>query len=483
MAGLTVLVMFFYLGFYKALQLGPIALVGPIVAAHSAVVVVLAVVFLGEKISQWQLVAIGAIVAGVAMASIDVNAIRSGRNLIGLGVALAIVVSIAAGFWQFAIAAFSREIGWFAPVFFTRLFMVGLLTPVVAIRRERLWRGLNRKLTIAVVGSRRAGNHLPVGVYARLRDRNCLDSRRRIDRLPGHPDYRRNRPVQGAAGRDPVRRAVRRDIRAVGSDPATIEAHSTTQEDKMALKDSVCIITGGGSGIGRATGLMMAEEGAVVVAVGRTASKVEAVRDEIVNAGGAAEAYGVDVGEKAAVAAMVDEVLDKYGKVDVLVNNAGHSSPRRMLLTTTPEDLSSVYESNLSGSVFCTQAVVPSMVDAGQGTIINVSSMAGVNASPLAGMSYSAAKAAVINFTAFINAEYRNTGIRASVVIPGEVDTPILDGRPVVPDSDARSTMVTAEDTAEAITLIARLPQRAAIPELIIRPTWLRDTSAEINIA
>ena len=150
MAGLTVLVMFFYLGFYKALQLGPIALVGPIVAAHSAVVVVLAVVFLGEKISQWQLVAIGAIVAGVAMASIDVNAIRSGRNLIGLGVALAIVVSIAAGFWQFAIAAFSREIGWFAPVFFTRLFMVGLLTPVVVIRRERPWRGLNRKLAIAV---------------------------------------------------------------------------------------------------------------------------------------------------------------------------------------------------------------------------------------------------------------------------------------------------------------------------------------------
>ena len=251
----------------------------------------------------------------------------------------------------------------------------------------------------------------------------------------------------------------------------------------MGLKDSVCVITGGGSGIGRATGIMMAEEGAVVIAVGRTASKVESVRDEIVSAGGAAHAYGVDVGEKSDVSAMVDEVLDKYGKVDVLVNNAGHSSPRRMLLTTTPDDLRSVYDSNLVGSVFCTQAVVPSMVEAGQGTIINVSSMAGVNASPLAGMSYSAAKAAVINFTAFINAEYRNTGIRASVVIPGEVDTPILDGRPVVPDSEARSTMVTAEDTAEAVTLIARLPQRAAIPELIIRPTWLRDTSSEINIA
>ena len=251
----------------------------------------------------------------------------------------------------------------------------------------------------------------------------------------------------------------------------------------MGLNNSVCIITGGGSGIGRATALMMAEEGATVIAVGRTASKVEAVRDEILASGGKAEAHAVDVADKERVFGMVGDVLDRYGKVDVLVNNAGHSSPHRMLLTTTPEDLRSVYDSNLVGSVFCAQAVVPSMVEAGQGTIINVSSMAGVNASTLAGMSYSAAKAAVINFTAFLNSEYRNTGIRASVVIPGEVDTPIMDLRPVVPSAEARDTMVTAEDTAEAIMLIARLPQRAAIPELIIRPTWLRDTSAEINVA
>ncbi len=151
MAGLTVLVVFFYLGFYKALQLGPIAIVGPIVAAHSAMVVVLAVVFLGESVSQWQIVAIGAIVAGVAISSIDINALRSGRTAIGLGVILAIVVSIAAGFWQFAIAAFSKEIGWFAPVFLTRLFMVGMLVPVVAVRRERPWSGLNGKLALAIV--------------------------------------------------------------------------------------------------------------------------------------------------------------------------------------------------------------------------------------------------------------------------------------------------------------------------------------------
>ena len=151
MAGLTVLVVFFYLGFYKALQLGPIALVGPIVAAHSPVVVVLAVIFLGERISEWQIAAIVAVVFGVVMASVDVPALRSGRKVIGLGVGLAIGVSIAAGFWQFAIAAVSKEMGWFAPVFLTRVFMVCILIPVVVIRREQPWVGLNRKLAAAIV--------------------------------------------------------------------------------------------------------------------------------------------------------------------------------------------------------------------------------------------------------------------------------------------------------------------------------------------
>ena len=151
MAGLTVLVVFFYLGFYKALQLGPIALVGPIVAAHSPVVVVLAVIFLGERISEWQIAAIVAVVFGVVMASVDVPALKSGRKVIGLGVGLAIGVSIAAGFWQFAIAAVSKEMGWFAPVFLTRVFMVCILIPVVVIRREQPWVGLNRKLAAAII--------------------------------------------------------------------------------------------------------------------------------------------------------------------------------------------------------------------------------------------------------------------------------------------------------------------------------------------
>jgi NAD(P)-dependent dehydrogenase (short-subunit alcohol dehydrogenase family) len=251
----------------------------------------------------------------------------------------------------------------------------------------------------------------------------------------------------------------------------------------MGLRDKVCIITGGGSGIGRSAALMMAEAGAKVALVGRTASKVEEVRDEIEAAGGSAMALGLDVGDYDGVMRMAKDVLGAYGRIDVLVNNAGHSSHHRRLMTTTPEELQAVLESNVAGSVYCSQAVVPHMRERGEGTIINVSSMAGLTGSLLAGMAYSAAKAAVINFTQFLNNELKNTGIRSSVVIPGEVDTPILDNRPIVPSDDARDTMVTAEDAAEAIFLIANLPQRACIPELIIRPTYMRDTSAEAGAA
>ena len=248
----------------------------------------------------------------------------------------------------------------------------------------------------------------------------------------------------------------------------------------MGLKDKVCVITGGGSGIGRGCALLMAQEGACVVLVGRTASKVEAVKGEVIEAGGTAKAFALDVADFDGVRSMAKSVFDSFGRIDVLVNNAGHSSPHRRLLSTTPQEIRGVIDSNLVGTIFCTQAVIPAMLEAGQGTIINVSSLAGVNPGLIGGMIYSAAKAAVINFTGFINNEFKNTGIRASVVIPGEVDTPVLDKRPVPPPGEARATMVTVEDAAEAITLIARLPQRTAIPELVIRPTMQRDSSAEV---
>lgn len=248
----------------------------------------------------------------------------------------------------------------------------------------------------------------------------------------------------------------------------------------MKLKDQVCIITGGGSGIGRDAALKIAQEGATVVIVGRTESKLESAIAEIKTMGGTAEYYTLDVSDFNAVQKMVDDVYEKYGRIDVLVNNAGHSSHNRRLLNTTPEETRSVVDSNLIGTFFCTQAVVPTMLKAKSGTIINISSLAAVTPGPFSGFAYGAAKAGVINFTEFLNNDLRNTGIRASVIIPGEVATPILDKRPIPPDADARAMMVDVAETSAAILLIATLPSRSNIPELVIRPTMHRDMTDEV---
>ena len=248
----------------------------------------------------------------------------------------------------------------------------------------------------------------------------------------------------------------------------------------MKLKEQVCIITGGGSGIGRDAAIKMAQEGATVVIVGRTRSKLESVSSEITTAGGTAMSFALDVGDYEAVEHLVNLVLNSYGRIDVLVNNAGHSSHNRRLLNTTPEETRAVIDSNLIGTFFCTQAVVPAMLKAKSGTIINISSLAAVTPGPFSGFAYGAAKSGVINFTEFLNNDLRNTGIRASVIIPGEVATPILDKRPIPPDVNARTTMVDVAETSAAILLIATLPQRSNIPELVIRPTMHRDMAGEV---
>src|SRR4029077_9819625 len=134
-----------------------------------------------------------------------------------------------------------------------------------------------------------------------------------------------------------------------------------------------------------------------IVLVGRTASKVEAVCDAIKAQGGQALAFGLDVADDVAVDQMTQQTLDTFGRIDVLVNNAGHSSQHRRILTTPPNEIRAVIDSNLVGTLYCTQAVLPTMLEAGAGTIINVASLAGVHTSYLGGMIYSAVKAAVIH--------------------------------------------------------------------------------------
>jgi NADP-dependent 3-hydroxy acid dehydrogenase YdfG len=249
----------------------------------------------------------------------------------------------------------------------------------------------------------------------------------------------------------------------------------------MSLQNKVCIVTGGNSGIGRGVAIRFAKEGAKVIICGRTPATLEEVAGETKAAGGVIDTFALDVADYEAVQNMAKAVLEKFGRVDVLVNSAGGGSVHKRTLTTTPQDMQNVLNSNLLGTIYCTQAVLPSMLEAKQGTIINVSSGASRHPGLLGGMIYGAAKAGVDNFTAFINSEFSNSGVKACLVIPGEVDTPALTrNRPIPPPENAKEIMLTAEDMAETIALIATMPQRAHIQELVIRPTMRRDTSGEV---
>ena len=250
-----------------------------------------------------------------------------------------------------------------------------------------------------------------------------------------------------------------------------------------SLKNKTAIVTGAGSGIGEKTAELLAAEGASVVLVGRRLEPLQQVVDHILTAGGTAQAHSADLTIGHQAAAVAQFTLDTYGRIDLLVNNAGFSSKVRSVRYVQPEEWDAVFKVNIEGVYRLTQASLPGMIERGDGTIITVSSMAALRPGILGGAPYSAAKAAVRAFSHSLNSELRDRGIRATVIVPGEVDTPILMGRPSVPDNEARQTMMQAEDVARCIHLAATLPQRTVIEELVVMPSILRDMSAEMEVA
>lgn len=250
-----------------------------------------------------------------------------------------------------------------------------------------------------------------------------------------------------------------------------------------SLHGQVAIITGAGTGIGREAAKMFAAEGARVVVVGRRPQPLETVVEEIKAAGGEAVAKPTDLEDGDAAAAVASFAIETFGKVDILVNNAGHASKVRSIRWVDPAEWESVFKINIDAVYRLTQACLPDMLSRNQGTVITTSSLASLNPGIVGGAPYSAAKAASHNLMRGLNSELRSMGIRATAIIPGEVDTPILEGRPAVPSDEARATMMQPEDVARAILLCATLPHRTLVEEIVMMPTHPRDMSEELKVA
>lgn len=207
----------------------------------------------------------------------------------------------------------------------------------------------------------------------------------------------------------------------------------------MTLKDNVAIITGAASGIGKATSLVFAREGAKVLCADINAEGAEATARQIADTGGEAASFEVDVAEEPQVKAMIADAVSRWGRLDTIYNNAGIGTGGPVTQMSV-EEWDRMHSINLRGVFLGTKHAIPEMRNAGGGSIINISSIAGLVGSALAA-AYGASKGAVRLFTKATAIQYARDGIRANSVHPGIVETLMTAGS-LLPDEASRQTHI-----------------------------------------
>jgi NADP-dependent 3-hydroxy acid dehydrogenase YdfG len=238
----------------------------------------------------------------------------------------------------------------------------------------------------------------------------------------------------------------------------------------MSLKGQTAVVTGGGTGIGRAIAQALAAEGCRVVVGGR---REEQLRETCAGFSGqpAIAQHVLDVADRGSVAAFFAFAREQLGRIDILVNSAGTNIKTRTMAEMTPEQWDKVLAINATGAYNCLHAVLGEMRERRDGLIVNISSIAGKRAAALGGIAYAASKFAMTALGTSVGNEVADEGVRVTNFYPGEVDTPILENRPT-PVSDAhRATILKPEDVAHMVVAVAQLPPRAHVPELIVKPT------------
>jgi NADP-dependent 3-hydroxy acid dehydrogenase YdfG len=237
----------------------------------------------------------------------------------------------------------------------------------------------------------------------------------------------------------------------------------------MSVK--IAIVTGASSGVGRATALSLARAGYQVAMLARRGDRLQqAVNDAPAELRSRLLPSPCDIIERSAVESIVQGLLQRFGRIDALVNAAGTNIPDRSLAQFTDEKYRQVFDTNLTGALNTIRAVLPAMRKQQGGTIVNINSIAGQHASVLSGAAYVMSKFALAGLTQSINVEEAKHNIRATSIFPGDINTELLEKRPTTPPPEARDKMLQPQDIADCVMLALNLPPRAVVEELRITP-------------
>jgi NADP-dependent 3-hydroxy acid dehydrogenase YdfG len=238
----------------------------------------------------------------------------------------------------------------------------------------------------------------------------------------------------------------------------------------MTLANKTALITGGGTGIGAGCAIALAREGCQVAIAGRRADKLTEVAKRFDGTPGI-KTHPVDVTDRASVAELFRWADKELSRVDILVNCAGVNTVKRSIHDLVPEEWDRIMAINATGAYNCIREVLPQMKARKDGLIVNINSTSGIRAGVLGGVAYSASKFAMAALGITVAQEVREMGIRITNIYPGEVETPILDLRPVPVSAEHRARILQPEDVGAVLATIAALPPRANVSEIVIKPT------------
>ena len=240
----------------------------------------------------------------------------------------------------------------------------------------------------------------------------------------------------------------------------------------VSLKTQTVLVVGASSGIGRSIAIQFAREGSNVMASARRQDRLQMLQNELAEENIDIGISTADASNAAAMEELAARTVEQFEKIDILVYASGTNTPDRAMAKLSLKSWDEVICVNLNGAYYATRAVLPAMRERKSGHLIYIASISGI-VPDISGAAYQASKRGMLGMAHAIRVEEKENNIRTCVVCPGIVNTEILEKRPVKPTAEILANALQPEDVAEAVLFVAKLPLRAAVPELQLMPTVL----------